>query len=116
MKCDRAQELISARIDREIVFDDDVLDGHLQQCAECRDELAGLRRLDPALWRAYAPEREHAEVLADRVKASLQARGRNVQRCTVLLVDDEPFILMPWRGLLADEFDVLTAGSAREAQ
>ena len=113
MKCDRAQELISARIDREIIFEGEELDGHLEHCAACRDELEGMRRLETILWRAYAPEREAAEVLVDKVKASLQARGRNVNRCTVLLVDDEPDILVPLRGLLADEFDMLIASSAR---
>jgi diguanylate cyclase (GGDEF)-like protein len=116
MNCDRAQVLISARIDREIIFEDEVLDDHLQTCAACRAELEGLRRLEDLMWRAYAPEREAAEVLVDKVKASLQARGRHVNRCTVLLVDDELDILMPYRGLLADEFDVLIARSARDAQ
>jgi diguanylate cyclase len=119
MQCERAQELISARIDREIVFEDQVLDDHLQGCAACRDELERMRRLEPILWRAYAPEREAADVLADKVKAALQARGRHVSRCTVLLVDDDPYIrkfLMLYRDRLADEFDVLIAASAREAQ
>jgi diguanylate cyclase (GGDEF)-like protein len=116
MKCDRAQELISARIDREIIFDGEALDDHLQHCADCRDELEGMRRLEQVLWRAYAPERDAADVLVDKVKAALQAHGRNVNRCTVLLVDDTLDILLPLRGLLADEFDILIAGSARDAQ
>jgi diguanylate cyclase (GGDEF)-like protein len=116
MQCDRAHELISARIDREIIFDDAVLDDHLQTCVTCRDELDGLRRLEPMLWRAYAPEREAADVLVDKVKATLQARGRQIRRCTVLLVDDYTEILHLFAGQLADEFDVVTAGSAREAQ
>jgi diguanylate cyclase (GGDEF)-like protein len=116
MKCDRAQELISARIDREIIFEGEVLDDHLQNCADCRNELEGMRRLETILWRAYEPERQAADVLVDKVKAALQARGRNVNRCTVLLVDDKLEILLPYRGLLADEFDVHIAGSAEEAQ
>jgi diguanylate cyclase (GGDEF)-like protein len=116
MKCDRALELISARIDREIIFEKEELDGHLEGCAECRDELEGMRRLETILWRAYEPEREAAEVLEDKVKASLQARGRHVNRCTVLLVDDTLDILLPFRGLLSDEFDVLIASSGRDAQ
>ncbi len=116
MQCERAHELMSARIDREVVFEDQALDDHLRACAGCRDALDGLRRLEPALWRAYAPEREAAEVLVDKVKAVLEARGRHVGRCTVLLVDDEPDILLLYRGLLADEFDVLTARDAREAR
>src|SRR5947209_5095139 len=116
MHCERAHELISARIDREIIFDDPALDDHLHTCADCRDELEGTRRLEAILWRSYAPEREAAEVLVDKVKAALQARGRHVNRCTVLLVDDEPAILMLFRGQLTDEFDVLIAQDAREAQ
>src|ERR1700733_14672809 len=116
MQCDRAQELISARIDREIIFEDEVLDDHLQTCAGCRDDLEGMRRLDSILFRAYESERDSAEILVDKVKAALQARGRHVKRCTVLLVDDYAEILLLFRGQLADEFDVLTAGSAREAQ
>jgi diguanylate cyclase (GGDEF)-like protein len=75
-----------------------------------------MRRLDAILWRAYGPERDAAEALVDKVKASLQAHGRNVNRCTVLLVDDEPAILMLFRGQLADDFDVLIAQDGREAQ
>jgi predicted anti-sigma-YlaC factor YlaD len=100
MKCDRAQELISARIDREIIFEGEVLDDHLQNCADCRNELEGMRRLETILWRAYEPERQAADVFVDKVKASLQARGRNVNHCTVLLVDDKLEILLPYRGLL----------------
>lgn len=116
MQCERAQELMSARIDREIIFDDRALDDHLQGCGTCRDELEGLRRLEPLLWRAFEPEREAAEALADKIRTALQDRGRHVRRCTVLLVDDEPDILMLFRGLLADDFDVLIATGAAEAQ
>jgi diguanylate cyclase (GGDEF)-like protein len=42
--------------------------------------------------------------------------SREPARLTVLLVDDAPYPLLVWRPLLADEFDVLTAGSAAEAQ
>src|SRR5262249_12526823 len=116
LKCERARELISARIDREVIFEEQVLEDHLQTCAECRAELDGTRRLDDLLWQSFARERESAEVLVDRGVASLHERGRPVHKATVLLVDDQMQILMPWRGLLADEFDVLIAGSAAEAQ
>jgi diguanylate cyclase (GGDEF)-like protein len=116
MQCERALELISARIDREIIFEDDVLDGHLETCAACRSELEGVRRLDDILFRAYEPEREAADVLVGKVKTALQARGRHVNRCTVLLVDDYAEILRLFGPQLADEFDVVIASSAREAQ
>ena len=37
-------------------------------------------------------------------------------RCTLLIVDDEAYILPTLRALLRDDFDVLTAGSADEAE
>ncbi len=74
-----------------------------------------MRRLDALLWRAYEPEREAADVLVDKVKAKLQKIGRNVNRCTVLLVDDENDILMMTRSVLADEFDVVITSSAKQA-
>jgi diguanylate cyclase (GGDEF)-like protein len=116
MKCERAHELISARIDREVIFENAELDEHLESCLACRDELEGMRRLDTLLWRAFAPEREDAEMLVDKVKASLQAHGRSINHCALLLVDDMPEVLMPFRGLLADEFDVHIATSGEQAQ
>ncbi len=118
MKCEQAQELISARIDRELVFEGKELDDHLEGCSDCRQELEGMLRLDSILFAAYAPEREAADVLVDKVKAALQARGRHVKRCTVLLVDDYEEVLQSTRLLLltADEFDVEIASSAKEAQ
>lgn len=119
MRCDRAQELISARINHENLFEDEALNEHLTDCPDCCAEQDGLIRLEDFLWRAYAPERDAAQVLVEKVKAALKARGRSVRRCTVLLVDDEALMLSLLRNLLtreAEEFDVVLAGSAREAQ
>jgi diguanylate cyclase (GGDEF)-like protein len=119
MKCDRVLELISARIDRENIFDNDALDDHLRACPACCDEQEGMRRLDEFLWRAFAPERDEAEALVSKVKATLHARGRSVRRCTVLVVDDESVILNLVQRILikeGEEFDVVVAGSVREAQ
>src|SRR5437868_8636527 len=38
------------------------------------------------------------------------------QKCSLLVVDDEPYILMTLTALLAHEFDLLTAGSAEAAK
>jgi diguanylate cyclase (GGDEF)-like protein len=116
MNCDRALELISARIDSEILFEDQALNAHLEGCAGCRLEMDGLRRLDEFLVRSYAPEREAAEVLVDKVKATLQAHGRPVRRCTVLVVDDHPETLLFLRAFLSEEFEVETARGGRDAQ
>ncbi len=116
MRCERAQELICARIDREMIFEEQELEDHLATCAECCRELEGMRRLDDMLFTAYAPERADAEVLVDRVKAALQERGRHVNRCTLLLVDDDAYILHMARTQLANEFDVEIATSGRKAQ
>jgi diguanylate cyclase (GGDEF)-like protein len=40
----------------------------------------------------------------------------SADRCTVLVVDDEPYILPTLRALLSGDFEVLTASSAEEAQ
>ena len=40
----------------------------------------------------------------------------SADRCTLLIVDDEAYILPTLRALLHDDFDVLTAGSADEAE
>jgi diguanylate cyclase len=116
MRCEHAQELISARIHLERVVEEQALDDHLRSCAVCRDEQSGMSDLDSMLFRAYEPERDAVESLVDKVRAALQARGRPLNRCTVLLVDDEPSILLLFAGQLEDEFDVIKAGSAREAQ
>src|SRR3954463_14197117 len=40
----------------------------------------------------------------------------SADRCTVLVVDDEPYLLPTLRALLAPGYDVLLAGSADEAE
>jgi diguanylate cyclase (GGDEF)-like protein len=116
MHCDRASELISARIDHELIFENEALTDHLRDCAACRDELDGMRRLDEYLRLGFAPERDAAETLVDKVKARLQARGRPVRRCSVLVVDDQPDLLLMLRAFLGEEFEVETAISGQEAQ
>jgi diguanylate cyclase (GGDEF)-like protein len=103
---------------RTFLFEGEELKAHLESCIDCRHEEEGMRRLDALLLAAYKPEREAAEVLVDKVKASLQARGRHVKRCTVLVVDDNADTLNVTRRLLqqADEFDVEIASSAHKAQ
>jgi diguanylate cyclase (GGDEF)-like protein len=116
MPCERVHKLISARIDREIKLDNQELEEHLKGCPSCRDELESMRRLDEILWRTYAPKRSAAQPLSEKVIEALRAKNRPGRRCSVLLVDDEPSILMLFRGLLADEFDVFIATSGRDAQ
>jgi diguanylate cyclase len=40
----------------------------------------------------------------------------SLDRCSLLVVDDEPYLLPTLKALLSEEFDVRTAGSADEAQ
>src|SRR5437899_3004995 len=40
----------------------------------------------------------------------------SLDRCSLLVVDDEPYLLPTLKALLSGEFDVRTAGSADEAQ
>jgi anti-sigma factor RsiW len=75
MNCDRALELISARVDYELLFDDEALNEHLAACAACRQALATVRRLDESLSQVFAPERAAAGPLGERIKASLADRA-----------------------------------------
>src|SRR6187399_3242963 len=46
----------------------------------------------------------------------METAPMSANRCTVLVVDDEPYILPTLQALLADEFDVVTAPGVEEAQ
>ncbi len=113
--CEQVQALISAQLDGEIQGrEQELLEIHLQECAACRtlrEEWAGL---DRDLRAAFAPRQAQAQGLALRAQARVEASGR--RRCTVLVVDDEPYILPTLKALLAEEFDVLTASGAEPAQ
>jgi diguanylate cyclase (GGDEF)-like protein len=60
-----------------------------------------------------------AETLVPPLPAgSVSTKGRGVaaEKCSLLVVDDEPYILPTLTALLADEFDVITAESADAAE
>jgi diguanylate cyclase (GGDEF)-like protein len=118
MNCKRALALISARIDREInLVDDEALRLHLEECPRCRKRLEALRRQEQALARAFAPEREAAAALTDRILAHLYTHDPAIQpRCTILVVDDKPYILDFITRTLSEEYDVLLADSGAAAQ
>jgi diguanylate cyclase len=118
MRCERALELISARIDREIALvDDEALRLHLEDCRRCRKRLEILRRQDKALARAFAPEREAAAILADRIVAHLYTHDPTIRpRCTILVVDDKIRDLGWIEKSLSKEYDVHLADSAAAAQ
>ncbi len=113
--CDPYQALMSAHLDGEIAPDErERLDFHLGECPECRSSLTTLTQQDRELRIAFAPRQPHVAAVAERVRARLAAP--RAPRCCVLVVDDEPYILSTLKALLAGDFEVLTAGSAGEAQ
>lgn len=73
MDCEQAKALISAQIDGELATEQRVqLDAHLTECAACREMAAAFRLQDSDLRRVFAPRREAAEAVADRVIAQLR--------------------------------------------
>src|SRR5947208_11243324 len=90
--CEQVQGVLSAQLDGEIQGrEQELLEIHLQECAACRtlrDEWAGL---DRDLRAAFAARQARIQTLAQRAQARVEASGR--RRCTVLVVDDEPYIL-----------------------
>ncbi len=75
MNCDRVLQLISARVDCELLFEDEALNRHLATCTACREELEVVRRLDESLSHAFAPERAAAGPLEERIKAFVSERS-----------------------------------------
>ncbi len=94
MNCHRAEELISAMIDCEL--DDDArlsLDGHLAECALCRETADSLQRQHASLGRAFAPRRQAAARVAAGVLDQLSQKRPN--RRTML-----PESPLPWSPML----------------
>src|SRR5262245_19008366 len=118
MDCEQALKLISALIDGELAPDEKAqLEEHLKGCADCRQSELVHRRQDHALRRALSSQREHAAAFTERIKDWLQGQdGPTWPRCTLLVVDDKPFMLSLLTELLGKEFKVLTANSVDVAQ
>jgi DNA-binding response OmpR family regulator len=115
MLCDQFQQLISAHLDGEIpARERELLDIHLDECPDCRATLDNWKVQDSQLRVAFGSCRPRIDIVAQGVHARLSSRA--TPRSSVLLVDDEPYILPMLQALLGDEFEVLTAGSADAAQ
>lgn len=78
MDCELAANLTAARIDREALppADEAALDAHLAGCAACRDAAQAMRVQDAQLLRAFAPRRDAARRVAERVNARIAAERR----------------------------------------
>ncbi len=114
MDCEQFELLISARFDREASERErELLEGHLAECASCRLGVEELGQQDRLLRLAFAPGRREVDGVIEKAQAQLAARGH--RKYTLLVVDDEPYILSPLSGLLAPDFDVVTADSADAA-
>jgi predicted anti-sigma-YlaC factor YlaD len=76
--CDKALTLLSAQLDREIRPEErPVLESHLAKCPGCRVAADAFRLQDADLRRAFAPRREAAARVAERVIARLPAGRAN---------------------------------------
>ena len=107
MTCDHAINLISARIDGEILpAEQSDLDQHLSGCPGCRTTAEVLTRQDATLTRAFVPRRHAVErVVAGTVRRVNQDRPRSafrIQWLNTLLSAAAGFaiallILQPWK-------------------
>jgi diguanylate cyclase (GGDEF)-like protein len=115
MDCEPFQALISAQLDREIQDRErELLELHLVDCPACRAAAAAFAQQDRQLRQAFEPRRRDAGALVERVQAQLSARDQ--PRCSLLVVDDEPYILPMLTRLLGGDFDVVVADGAEAAQ
>src|SRR6266480_411217 len=74
MDCTHAQNLMSAVIDGPASADERAaLEEHVAHCAACSDEFAAAKEIDGDLRRLFAPRREAAARLAERVAQQLAA-------------------------------------------
>src|SRR5262249_6495175 len=71
-------------------------------------------RQDRQLRDSLAAQQPGADAVIERVRGRLAARWP--RRCRVLVVDDEPALLGLFELALGQDFEVLTAGSARAAE
>ena len=73
MQCEDAVNLISARIDGELADEDrQKLEAHLAGCADCRATAEAMQLQDAQLVRGFAPHRQAAHDVADRMTAPLR--------------------------------------------
>jgi diguanylate cyclase (GGDEF)-like protein len=115
MVCEQIEALLSAQIDGELQGRErELLDIHLGECAACRATRDALAEQHQQLRAAFTGRQAAVAALVERTRMRIAATSR--RRATVLVVDDEPYILPTLRALLVSEFDVLTAASAEEAQ
>jgi diguanylate cyclase (GGDEF)-like protein len=115
MRCEQVQALVSAVLDGEITDQErESLDTHLAACPDCRSAREDWAAQDRQLRVALAGRPGGAAAVAAAVGARLFASAAG--RGTVLVVDDEPYILAALRALLTPEFEVVTAGHADGAQ
>ena len=106
MDCERAANLISARIDGEITSDDlHALDLHLASCEACRVTLDVFTTQDADLQRAFWPHRQAGSLVADRVIDRLtkdRFKGRRFGFIGVALAAAAGFalalvVIQPWK-------------------
>src|SRR5262245_1655800 len=72
MRCDDARQQLDAWHDGSLDAETrDAVDAHLASCADCQAAVGDVARLDADLRRAFAPRRDAATAVADRVLANL---------------------------------------------
>jgi ferric-dicitrate binding protein FerR (iron transport regulator)/tetratricopeptide (TPR) repeat protein len=92
MHCERAIELISARIDGELSpADDAALEGHLAECPACAAAAEAFELQDAELRHTFDERRHQAGTVAERVAAGLPRRGPSADRWRRLRRQARPY-------------------------
>ncbi|MFO0846645.1 MAG: zf-HC2 domain-containing protein, partial [Gemmataceae bacterium] len=113
--CGLADTLVSARLDGEIdAGDREMVDQHVAGCPTCRATLDAWAAHDARLRSAFAS----LQPAVSAVVSSAQSRltSRNLRRFSVLVVDDEEYVLTTLVKLLSADYDVTAARDAGEAE
>jgi diguanylate cyclase (GGDEF)-like protein len=115
MVCPQAQTLISEQLDGEIPpRDREFLDLHLSECPNCRSTLDAWSAQHVLLQRVMTTIKPRIAHVVQRVRTSLASR--TPRRCSLLVVDDESYLLPAIEKLLHNDYDVITAQNVDEAE
>jgi diguanylate cyclase len=115
MACPRVETLISAHVDGEAdSADRQLIDLHVAECPSCRALLDEWGELDRRLRDAFSSRQPAVGEVIARVQGKIASK--KLHRCSLLVVDDEEYVLKTMVKLLESEYDVVAASDADEAE
>jgi diguanylate cyclase (GGDEF)-like protein len=119
MSCDEALALIFTALERELSGEEQgQLDGHLEQCPYCEGERARYYEQHALLQRTFEVDPAAVDEIAKRLRTKIVGPAKSADdRLSLLVVDDEEFILRLLAGIFRTEpFHMLEASNAEQAR